>query len=88
MSTFLYCCMLKRPSPLTLSEPPRPVSTSLASLRKFTKLSFKNITFDEPTGPHVHNGHECTERRGRVVNTPASYSGGPGFKSQPGDQLS
>jgi hypothetical protein len=22
----------------------------------------------------------CTERRGRVVNTPASYSGGPGFK--------
>jgi hypothetical protein len=25
---------------------------------------------------------------GRVVNTLASYSGGPGFKSWPGDQLS
>jgi hypothetical protein len=23
-----------------------------------------------------------TERRGRVVNSPASYSGGPGFKSR------
>jgi hypothetical protein len=28
-----------------------------------------------------------TERRGRVVNTPASYSGGPGFRSGPGDLL-
>jgi hypothetical protein len=29
-----------------------------------------------------------TERRGWVVNTPALYSGGPGFKSLPGDRLS
>jgi hypothetical protein len=29
-----------------------------------------------------------TERHGQVVNTPASYSGGSGFKSPPGDQLS
>jgi hypothetical protein len=29
-----------------------------------------------------------TERHGRVVNNPASYSGGPGFKSRPGDRLS
>jgi hypothetical protein len=29
-----------------------------------------------------------TERRGRVANTPASYPGGPGFKSRPGDRLS
>jgi hypothetical protein len=29
-----------------------------------------------------------TERRGRVVNTPASYSGGTGFKSRPRDRLS
>jgi hypothetical protein len=29
-----------------------------------------------------------TEHRVRVVNTPASYSGGPGFKSQPGYLLS
>jgi hypothetical protein len=28
-----------------------------------------------------------TERRGRVVDTPASYLGGPGFKSWPGDRL-
>jgi hypothetical protein len=26
--------------------------------------------------------------RGRVVNTPTSYSGGPGFKSRPADRLS
>jgi hypothetical protein len=29
-----------------------------------------------------------TERRGRVVNTPASYPGGPGFKFRPFDRLS
>jgi hypothetical protein len=29
-----------------------------------------------------------TERHGRVVYTPASYSGGPGFKSRPRDRLS
>jgi hypothetical protein len=25
-----------------------------------------------------------TERRGQAINTPASYSAGPGFKSRPG----
>jgi hypothetical protein len=30
----------------------------------------------------------CTERRGRVVNTPASYSRGPGFKTWLGNRLS
>jgi hypothetical protein len=29
-----------------------------------------------------------TERRGRAVNTPASYSEGPGSKSRPGDRIS
>jgi hypothetical protein len=29
-----------------------------------------------------------TERRSRVVNAPASYSGSSGFKSRPGDRLS
>jgi hypothetical protein len=29
-----------------------------------------------------------TERRGCVVSTPASYSGGPGFKYRPGHRLS
>jgi hypothetical protein len=28
------------------------------------------------------------ERRGQVVNTPTSYSGGPGFKSLPEDWIS
>jgi hypothetical protein len=27
------------------------------------------------------------ERHGQVVSTPASYSGGPRYKSRPGDQL-
>jgi hypothetical protein len=30
---------------------------------------------------------ELTESRGRVINRPASYSGGPVFKHQPGDRL-
>jgi hypothetical protein len=30
---------------------------------------------------------QSTERRGQVVNIPASYSGGPRFKSLPGDHL-
>jgi hypothetical protein len=29
-----------------------------------------------------------TERHGQVVSTPASYSGGPGFKSRLGDRSS
>jgi hypothetical protein len=32
--------------------------------------------------------HGSTEHCSRAVNTPASYSGGPGFKSRPGDRLS
>jgi hypothetical protein len=31
---------------------------------------------------------DSTERHGRVVNAPASYSGGPGLKSRPEDRLS
>jgi hypothetical protein len=31
--------------------------------------------------------YERTELRGRVVNTPASYSEGPRFKSWSGDRL-
>jgi hypothetical protein len=33
--------------------------------------------------PKNHNPLLRTECRGRVVETPASYSGGPGFKSRP-----
>jgi hypothetical protein len=32
--------------------------------------------------------HFNTERRGGVINTPPSYSGGPGLKHGPGDRLS
>jgi hypothetical protein len=47
--------------------------------------------------PRKHKGNNVvnfqvkiryTERRGRVGNTPASYSGDPGFKSRPGELLS
>jgi hypothetical protein len=38
----------------------------------------------QPTAPIPH---EQTERRGRVVNIPASYSRGPGFEHRPGDRL-
>jgi hypothetical protein len=31
----------------------------------------------------IHTYHSETESRGCVVNTPASFSGDPGFKSQP-----
>jgi hypothetical protein len=31
----------------------------------------------------LSNSNKMTERCGRAVNTPASYSGGPGFKSWP-----
>jgi hypothetical protein len=31
---------------------------------------------------NLHNYNIITERRGRVGNTPVSYSGGPRFKSQ------
>jgi hypothetical protein len=33
------------------------------------------------------NHKNVIKRRDRVVNTPASYSGGPGLKSQSGDRL-
>jgi hypothetical protein len=38
---------------------------------------------------HIHNQlQNNTERHGRVVNTPASYSGSPGFKSRSTERLS
>jgi hypothetical protein len=42
------------------------------------------------SGIHIYTVKERnkrTERLGRAVSTPASYSGGPGFKSRPGDRL-
>jgi hypothetical protein len=41
-----------------------------------------SVYFYENTERHI------TERRGPVVNTPASYVGGPWFKSLPEDRLS
>jgi hypothetical protein len=34
---------------------------------------------------YIASNYIVTVRRGRVVNTPASYSKGPGFISLPGD---
>jgi hypothetical protein len=39
-------------------------------------------------GKSVDIQHGDTEQCGRVVGTPASYSGGPGSKSRPRDRLS
>jgi hypothetical protein len=36
--------------------------------------------------PHLTD--KTTERRGRVVNTPATYTGGPEFEFRPTDRLS
>jgi hypothetical protein len=36
----------------------------------------------------LHFASSLAERRGRAVNTPASYLGDPGFKYWPGDLLS
>jgi hypothetical protein len=58
-----------------------------AALYRLTRESQK-------VGPHCLKSHTYVlrllliKRRGRVVNTPASYSGGPEFKSRVGEQLS
>jgi hypothetical protein len=41
-----------------------------------------------PTDISGFNSKSWSERHGRMVRIPASYSGGPGFKSRPGDRLS
>jgi hypothetical protein len=44
-------------------------------------------TFVLQNGTCIHLSVSFTERRGLMVNSPASYLLGPGFKSQPGDRL-
>jgi hypothetical protein len=51
--------------------------------------------YDGPNSTHYHHvltfrltKNENIERHGRVVSTPASYSGDPGFKSRPENRLS
>jgi hypothetical protein len=39
-------------------------------------------------GTNIGRPEDGTERRGRMVNTSASYSGGPRFKYRPEDRLS
>jgi hypothetical protein len=54
------------------------------------------MNFNEPYALVVHRTATVllqtiphyTERLDRVANTPTSHSGGPGFKSRPGDRLS
>jgi hypothetical protein len=53
-------------------------SINIFQLRYFSSL---------PCEHHCTSG-KITERRSWVVNTPASYSGGHGLKSQSGDQIS
>jgi hypothetical protein len=42
-------------------------------------------TLNYMNGNYMNGKNGNIERRGRVINTPASYLGGPGFKSPPGD---
>jgi hypothetical protein len=64
----------KRPTSLFIY---RPIFMSTWFVCAF-KIKF-NIILSTPVSP---------KRRLRVVNIPASYSGGPGFKSRPRDRLS
>jgi hypothetical protein len=64
----------------TFSPPSAFVSSS------GTALAFMLISY---TAQHIYSDRldwkrkrQATERRGRVVNATASYSGGPGFKSR------
>jgi hypothetical protein len=57
--------------------PPLVYILSLKNPVHITSLYFK-IKCNIFTSPRSH-----TERHGRMANTPASYSGGPGFKSLP-----
>jgi hypothetical protein len=38
-------------------------------------------SFQSPSYSYI--SYTLTQRRGRVINTPASYLGGPGFKCRP-----
>jgi hypothetical protein len=67
----------------------------------FSDLKFRETTLQQDNSKNIfHIMYEeerlikdrvinipTTERRGRVGNTPASHSGGPGFKSRSGDRL-
>jgi hypothetical protein len=58
------------------------VEEVVAETRRTNKIWTKGQTFGGNSYEHI------TERCGRVVNTPASYFGSPGFKSRPTDRLS
>jgi hypothetical protein len=66
------------PPQLSSSQPARPLlCLHILSSQKM------------PNEEAIHNRtvQSETERRGRVVNTPPSYLGGPGLKSRSGDRL-
>jgi hypothetical protein len=57
-------------------------------LRGVSAISFTRILKKEGEYEEWLHDNAVTERRGRVVNTSASYSGGPGFKSRSRDRPS
>jgi hypothetical protein len=83
-------------SPLVLevSYPDRFFIVSPVPINRFWHSTLKYMTttsFRIPVLPSASFSHltlHNTEHRGRVVNTPASYSVGSRIKSQPGDRLS
>jgi hypothetical protein len=48
--------------------------------------SIKNVYYKLQGRFYVQKHSTNTERRGRILNNPASCSGGPEFKSRPGDR--
>jgi hypothetical protein len=52
------------------------------------ELGFQHMTDMDIANAAVKQKGEETERRGRIISTPAAYSGGPRFKSRPGNRLS
>jgi hypothetical protein len=101
-ATLCYQWFIK-PQETQAEEETRMLSQSCQFLRHFAISRFKSSVCLSPTPQPIHmspslflkkiplyvseNSTGVTGRRGRVVSTPASYSGGPGFKSRPGDRL-
>jgi hypothetical protein len=76
LGTFILCHLVTRERVWEVLA--RPYSLFYIVCKGASEVSVHEMSFQE----------EVTERRSRVVSTPASYSVGSGFKSRCGDRLS
>jgi hypothetical protein len=72
-----------QPSPWHLSQ----VTLVARPLPQQLRKSYAGVNMVYSLSEHVFILEHHTERCGRVVNTPASYLGDPGFKFRPGDRI-